>query len=107
MEVRPATEDDLPALTDIYNYYVINTPITLDMKPFAVAERRSWFAEHSTRGRHRLLVADEDGGRMAGYASTSQFRPRAAYDTTVEASVYCRSDAVGRGIGTALYRALF
>ena len=42
-----------------------------------------------------------------GYASTSRFHTKAAYDTTVESSVYCRVDAVRRGIGTALYRALF
>jgi len=105
--VRPATEDDLPALTDLYNYYVINTAITFDLRPLTVDERRGWFAEHADAGRHRLLVADEGGGRAVGYASTSRFRARAAYDTTVESSVYCRADSVGRGIGTALYRALF
>src|SRR5438105_1278424 len=108
--VRPATEDDLPALTDIYNYYVVNTPITFDLQPFTVADRREWFVEHSRGGRHRLIVAGWEGGgaeEVAGYASTSRFRPRAAYDTTVEASVYCRANLLRRGIGTALYRALF
>jgi phosphinothricin acetyltransferase len=108
--VRPASERDLPALTDIYNHYVVNTPITFDLQPFSVAERREWFAEHSHGGRHRLLVAvsENDGeAEVVGYASTSRFRPRAAYDTTVESSVYCRQDVVRRGIGTVLYRALF
>ena len=45
--------------------------------------------------------------RVLGYATTSRWRPKAAYDTTVESSVYCRPDVVGRGIGTALYSALF
>jgi phosphinothricin acetyltransferase len=105
--IRPATEDDLPALTGIYNYYVVNTPITFDLRQFTVEERRDWFAEHSAGGRHRLIVADDGSGRAVGYASTSRYRTKAAYDTTVESSVYCRVDVVRRGIGTALYQSLF
>jgi phosphinothricin acetyltransferase len=105
--VRAATLDDLPALTDLYNYYIINTPITFDLRPFEPQERRGWFDEHADSDRHRLLVAEEAGGRVVGYASTSRWRPKAAYDTTVESSVYCRDGATGRGIGTRLYEALF
>jgi phosphinothricin acetyltransferase len=105
--VRTPIEADLPALTDIYNYYVINTPVTFDLEPVTVDERRGWFRGHSGGGRHRLLVADDGHGRAIGYATTSPFRAKAAYDTTVESSVYCHSDVVRRGIGTALYAALF
>ena len=31
--IRPATRADLPRLTEIYNHYVINTPITFDLEP--------------------------------------------------------------------------
>jgi len=105
--VRPATEDDLPALTAIYNHYIVNTPITFDVQPFSVNERRGWFDDHVQGGRYRLLVADDQSGEAVGYATTSRFRPKAAYDTTVEASVYCRADCVRSGVGTALYGALF
>jgi phosphinothricin acetyltransferase len=105
--VRPATLDDLPALTDIYNYYVINTPITFDLEPYQPDGRRAWFDEHADSGRYRLLVAEGDDGQLLGYATSSRWRPKAAYDTTVETSVYCRHDATGRGIGTRLYSALF
>jgi phosphinothricin acetyltransferase len=104
--VRPATLDDLPALTDIYNHYVIHTPITFDVRPFAPPERRAWFDDHAG-GRHRLLVAVGQDGTCLGYATTSRWRPKAAYDTTVEASVYCRPDAIGGGCGSRLYAALF
>jgi phosphinothricin acetyltransferase len=53
-----------------------------------------------------LLVAIDEG-RLVGYASTSRWRPKAAYDTTVESTVYVHPDAVGRGVGTALYSTLF
>ena len=103
--VRSDVDTDLPELTEIYNHYVVHTPITFDVRPFQPEERRQWFAEH-TGGRHRLIVAEEDGS-LVGYASTSRFRPKPAYDTTVESSVYCRADTLGRGIGTLLYRSLF
>ena len=105
--IRPALVDDLPALTDIYNHYVVNTAITFDLRPFAPEERRSWFDEHLPTGRHRLLVAVEGSGELAGYATTGRWRPKAAYDTTVEASIYCRAESAGRGCGTELYAALF
>jgi phosphinothricin acetyltransferase len=104
--IRPANRADLPRLTEIYNYYVINTPITFDLEPLSVEARTPWFEEHSDRGRHRLLVAVE-AGNVIGYATSSRFRTKAAYDTTVESSIYCASEATGRGIGSKLYAALF
>jgi phosphinothricin acetyltransferase len=104
--IRSAACADLPRLTEIYNHYVLTSPVTFDLEPLTVEQRAGWFQEHADTGRHRLLVADE-GGLVLGYASTSRFRDRAAYDTTVEASIYCAPEAVGRRIGSALYRELF
>ena len=104
--IRPAARADLARLTEIYNHYVLTSPVTFDLEPLSVEQRAPWFLEHAETGRHRLLVADEDG-LVVGYASTSRFRARAAYDTTVESSIYCAPEAMGRGIGSALYRELF
>ena len=104
--IRPARLSDLPALTDLYNHYIVETPITFDLQPWTPEERRPWFDAHSDAGRHRLLVAEADA-RIIGYACTSRFRPKAAYATTVETSVYIHAGETGRGLGTALYRALF
>jgi phosphinothricin acetyltransferase len=104
--IRPATIEDLPALTDLYNHYIVNSAITFDLRPLTTGERRGWFDDHPG-GRHRLLVAVDDDARRLGYATTSRWRAKAAYDTTVESSVYCHPDAVGRGCGSALYAALF
>jgi phosphinothricin acetyltransferase len=52
------------------------------------------------------MVAEEDG-LVLGYAGTTRFRPKAAYESTVETTVYCAPDAVGKGIGRRLYEALF
>ena len=96
--IRSATLDDLEALTDIYNYYIVNTAITFDLHPITGAERRRWFNDHTNSGPHRLLVATDVRGDCVGYATSSRWRPKPAYNTTVESSVYCRLDAVGRGL---------
>jgi phosphinothricin acetyltransferase len=106
LRIRAATEGDLPRLTEIYNHYVIHTPVTFDLEPHTVERRAVWFEQFGARGRYRLLVAD-DGQGIAGYAGTTRFRPKAAYDTTVETTIYCAPEAVHKGIGSALYRALF
>jgi phosphinothricin acetyltransferase len=106
VKVRPATRADLPQLTEIYNHYIVNTPITFDLKPVTVAERARWFEEHAGTARHRLFVAEIEG-TVVGWAGTGSFRDRAAYDTSVEMTIYCAPDATRRGIGASMYRVLF
>jgi len=103
---RAATRADLPRLVEIYNYYIINTPITFDLEPYTVETRTPWFDEHAEVGRHRMIVAVEDG-LVIGYATSSRWRSKAAYNPTVEASIYCANEARGRGVGATMYRALF
>ncbi|WP_328223297.1 GNAT family N-acetyltransferase [Streptomyces sp. NBC_00310] len=108
VQVRPGVETDLAALTDIYNHYVRETPITFDTAVFTPEERRPWLLSHLEDGRHRLMVAaGADSQRILGYATSSAFRAKPAYDTSVEVSVYLAPDAGGRGVGTLLYKALF
>ena len=104
--IRPGVESDLPALVEIYNHYVRETPITFDLHPYTPETRTPWFAQFATTGRHRLLVATcED--QIIGYASTMQFRTKAAYDPSVETTIYLLPRSQGRGIGSKLYEALF
>ena len=105
IHIRTALRSDLPRLTEIYNHYVIHTPITFDLAPHTVEARVPWFEQFATTGRHRLLVAEI--GIVAGYAGTMRFRNKAAYETSVETTVYCSHDVVGHGIGSRLYAALF
>ena len=98
--IRPANSEDLPRLTVIYNHYVINTPITFDLEPYTVERRMTWFQQFATTGSHRLLVAEVDG-MVVGYAGTTRFRPKPAYDTTVETTIYLSSEAAGKGIGSS------
>jgi phosphinothricin acetyltransferase len=106
VSIRVATRADLPRLAEIYKHYVVNTPVTFDVEPYTVERRSAWFDQFAPTGRYRLLVAEEKGV-VAGYAGTTRFRPKAAYETTVETTVYCAPEATGRGIGGRLYAALF
>ncbi len=104
--IRPGREDDLVELNELYNYYVRDSHITFDIEPITMEQRAEWFSHYDVVGRHRLLVAVDDD-RVLGYASSSPYRPKAAYETTVEASIYLASEATGLGIGIALYSRLF
>ncbi|MEU4213600.1 N-acetyltransferase family protein [Streptomyces sp. NPDC026206] len=106
IRVRPAASGDLGELTAIYNHYVVHTPVTFDIEPVTVDERRAWLEAHPATGRHRLLVAEE-AGTVLGYASSGPFRDKQAYETSVETSVYLGPGRTGRGLGALLYDALF
>jgi phosphinothricin acetyltransferase len=105
--VRAAERRDLPAIVETYNHYVRHTPATFEVDPVTVDGRAEWFATHAPPGPHRLFVAIDVAGELVGWATSSPFRPRAAYRTTVEASVYARPTCQGQGVGTQLYRRLF
>jgi phosphinothricin acetyltransferase len=106
LEVRPGRPEDLAQIVEIYNHYVERSATSFEVARVRPEDRAPWLEQHRGGGRHRLLVAVE-GSRIVGWATTSSFRPRAAYETTVEASVYCAPDRRGHGIGSRLYRALF
>ncbi|MFH9398943.1 GNAT family N-acetyltransferase [Streptomyces sp. NPDC017638] len=108
VQVRPGIEGDLEALTALYNHYIRETAITFDTVVLTPEERRPWLLSHPEDGPHRLMVAaDADTRRVLGYATSSPYRPKPAYGTSVETSVYVAPDAGRRGIGTLLYDALF
>jgi phosphinothricin acetyltransferase len=92
-------------LTRIYNHYITETAITFDIEPFTPEQRRPWLEKFSPEGRHRCFVAEIDGV-VAGWACSDAFRPKAAYDSTVELSVYLDPGATGRGLGRSLYETL-
>lgn len=95
--LRLATQADLPAINDIYNYYIPRSTCTYQLELETMAARRAWFREHSPQ-KYPVLVAEVDGS-IAGWGSLSKFRDRAAYDPTVEASIYIRHDFQRRGLG--------
>ena len=101
--IRLATTADLPAINDIYNYYVPRSTCTYQLEPETIEDRQAWFREHPP-DRYPVIVAEfpQSFGVIAGWGSLSKFRPRAAYAPTVEASVYIHHDYHRRGLGRAI-----
>ena len=106
LRTRLARASDLPRLLEIYNHYVVHTAVTFDLEPVTLAARQAWLTQFGRTGRHQLWVAEWDE-QVLGYAASQQFRAKAAYASTVETSIYCAPEACGRGVGRALYTALF
>jgi len=97
--LRPATESDLSAITDIYNQAVLRATGTFDTEPKTLEQQKDWFARHGAA--HPVIVADESG-KVAGWASMSPYSDRCAYARTAEVSVYIDESARGRGLGGQL-----
>lgn len=104
MTIRPAREQDLPALLEIYNYEVEHGVATFDLNPRTLAEWKDWFNEHQT-DTHFILVGEENGA-LTGYASLSEYRQKEAYSSTAELSVYISPDHRRQGAASALMAAV-
>ena len=114
MRTRLVDVADAPALMAIYNPEVMESSITFDIVPRTLKEQETWILEHQSSHPCLVAVNEEDeagalgafGERILGYALVSPFRPRAAYATTVENSVYVHREGRGRGVGELLLRNL-
>jgi L-amino acid N-acyltransferase len=89
-----------PGMLAIYNREVESGTATFDMTPRSLEEQVEWVAEHS--GAHPAVVALTTDGTVVGFGSLSPYRPRAAYSTTVEDSVYVAEGSQRLGIGRAI-----
>lgn len=103
MRVRPATAADAATCVEIYRPYVLDTVITFETEVPTVEE----MAERIVNARvtHEWLVLDVDGD-VIGYAYAHQFNSRAAYQWSVETSVYLAQDRRREGGGRMLYAEL-
>ncbi|MGR0320165.1 N-acetyltransferase family protein [Agromyces sp. ZXT2-3] len=104
-EIRPARPADLPAVREIYNYYVANSTVTFDEDAMSL---REWKQKYSYLNRLGMpfLVAESPTGQLLGYALVSPWKQKRAYRYTVENSIYLGPAASGKGLGKALLGAL-
>jgi phosphinothricin acetyltransferase len=103
VEIRNAVPSDAAAIATIYNQGIIDRIATLETEERTPGERSAWLAARGPR--HPVLVAERDGA-IVGWGSLNQFNPRKAYDFVADFSVYVERAWRGRGVGSALLRAL-
>lgn len=100
MGARLATTADAASIASIYNEGIEDRVATFETRLRTAGDVEAWFD-----GRHPIVVAEDDGV-VAGFASTSTYRPRDAYAGVAEFGVYVARSHRGRGLGRALMTAL-
>lgn len=103
LTLRDATPSDAAAIATIYNQGIVDRIATLETEERTPEERLQWLAARGPR--HPVLVAERDG-RVVGWGSLNQFNSRKAYDHVADFSVYVERAWRGKGVGSALLRAL-
>jgi len=98
--IRPSTPADLPAITAIYGWNVLNGTGTFELDPPDEAEMARRRDDVLSKGLPWLVVQRD--GTVLGYAYANHFRPRKAYRFCLEDSVYLAPEAKGQGLGKLL-----
>lgn len=101
LNIRLATESDLPAIVDIYNQSIPGGWSTADTTPISVADRVEWFRKFDNAKRP-IWVAEMDSKVVATVYLSSFYAGRPAYDSTAEVSLYIASEYQRRGLGRKL-----
>ncbi|WP_457388951.1 arsinothricin resistance N-acetyltransferase ArsN1 family B [Roseateles sp. P5_E1] len=104
MKIRTAAPEDGAAVAAIYAPIVAHTSISFETEPPDAQEMRSRIEK--TLASLPWLVAEDATGAICGYAYASKHRERAAYQWSVDTTVYVREDTRGQGVGRALYEKL-
>ena len=104
MEIRLASIADAHAIAEIYNYYIQMSHATFETEPLDDSEMSRRINE-TFSSNYPFLVCEIEN-EIAGYAYGRRYRPRAAYQHSIEISVYVRPDFENRRVGTRLYERL-
>lgn len=99
--LAPIAPEDIAACTELYNYYIENTCITLEEEPVTPEE----FGARAARitKDHPYIVARDGAGKPIGFAYLDVFNPRSAYRCTADLSIYVDRACRGSGVGQKLY----
>jgi len=101
-QLRLAIPADAAAIAAIYAPSVTETVTSFELVAPSPEEMTKRIAKVLTQAPWLVLVHD---GELAGYAYAARHRDPAAYQWSVNASIYVRADRRRSGIGRVLYRA--
>src|SRR4051812_15472237 len=98
--IRPSTPADLPSITAVYAWNVMNGTGTFELEAPDLAEMTRRRDDVLSKGLPWLVAERE--GQVLGYAYANHFRPRKAYRFCLEDSIYLADAARGQGVGRLL-----
>lgn len=101
--IRTVHLSDAETIASIYNYYVLHSIATIEEHPICQNLILQQIKEQPS---HLPWIVYEKDGKVQGYAQASKWNSRSGYKFTAESSVYVNNNAVGMGIGKALYKKL-
>ncbi len=101
--IRKGTIDDAAAIAEIYNYYIENTVITFDIEPITKDKMAAKLQDIAAK--FPFFVVEENS-EVVGYCYLNYWKNKAAYDYTLENSVYVKSGFEGKGYGQKMVELL-
>jgi len=104
LTIRPATDQDVAAITAIYAHHVLHGTGTFETAAPSPADMAGRRQDVLARGLPYLVA--ERAGQLLGFAYCQWFKPRPAYRFSAEDSIYLHPDAAGQGVGRQLLAAL-
>ncbi|GIU82770.1 MAG: N-acetyltransferase family protein [Acidobacteria bacterium] len=102
--IDPSSDSDIKQITEIYNYYIENTPQTFETDPISTDQMRKRVLEIVEN--YPYLVAEEDN-EILGYAYATRFRLDQEFAYSASVAIYVKAGVTHKGIGTQLYMTLF
>lgn len=102
--IRPSRDEDVAAITAIYNHHVLHGTGTFEIDPPSASDMATRRADVLGKGLPYLVVEEE--GQVLGFAYGNWFKPRPAYRFSAEDSIYLAERATGKGYGRLLLQEL-
>ena len=102
--IRPAAAGDLDAVAAIFGHYVRTSLVTFEVTPPTTEYWSRVRDDLAARGLPFLVC--EEAGQVVGYAYAAPWRPKPAYQHTVESTIYLAPGQTGKGFGRQLLAVL-
>jgi phosphinothricin acetyltransferase len=105
LAIRTVVSGDAASIAAIYNFYINTTVVTFEESTVSTKDIQSRIQATLDNDLPYLVAVIDDA--LVGYAYASKWKGRCAYRYSVEITVYLAPGEHGRGVGSALYAALF
>ncbi|MGL4327928.1 MAG: GNAT family N-acetyltransferase [Tannerellaceae bacterium] len=89
-------KDDLSFVKQLYDYYITNSTVIFHLEPLTLEELEESIPINDDKYYSALILYNQ---LPIGFCYLSKFKPKKAFDITVEVTVYIKPDFQGKGIG--------